>query len=135
MASLANIRAGLAANLSTIDGWQISAYHLSSAVMPSLQVMGPEELSYDLAFGRGLDQWTMSIMAFAGLTTDVGAQKVLDTLLDTGSVKTALQTDKTLGGAARDLRVTDMQDYRAYVLGTTQVLGCKWNVAVWAAGT
>ena len=134
MASLANIRAAVALNLATIPGWQISAYQLSNATLPSLQVMGLDDIQYDRAMGRGVDDWSISIMAFAGITTDIGAQKLLDGLIDDDVVKTAVESDKTLGGAAFDVHVTECSGYRAYVLGTNQVIGCEWKVRVMAAG-
>lgn len=134
MGSLADIREGLATNLSVIPGWQVSAYQLSNPLLPSLQVMGLDEIQYDRAMGRGLDDWMVSLMAFAGITTDIGSQKLLDSLIETSAVKDAVESDKTLGGVAADVRVTECAGYRAYVLGTNQVIGCEWKVRVLVAG-
>jgi hypothetical protein len=63
--TLTQIREGIAANLAVLDGCQVSAYMLSNPTPPAVHVY-PAEVDYDLAMGRGLDQWTFTVQAFVG---------------------------------------------------------------------
>jgi len=134
MVDLAAIREGLAANLRRIDGVQVSAYMLANPTPPTIQVMGPDEVTYDVTFGRGSDSWQMVVQAFVALVTDIGAQARLDEMLHpTGplSIKEAIEFDTTLGGACNDLRVTRSSGYQQYNLeGRGAVLGAEFTVQV-----
>lgn len=132
--TLAELRAGLAANLDTIPSTQVSAYMLSAPTPPSIYVY-PQQVDYDGTMQRGMDAWTFTVQAFVGLTSDIGAQKKLDLMLaptGTNSVKASVEADRTLGGKASDLRVTEATGYRVYTLEGARgpVLGCEWTVDV-----
>ena len=138
MASLAQIRQGLAANLAVLDGIQVSAYVLGNPTLPTVWVRPAtaEGIEYHRAFANGLENWTFTVQAFfASGISDIGAQQKLDELLaSTGatSVKAALETDKTLGGLVKDLIVQTCTGYLEYGRpdGTT-ALGCDWTVVVY----
>lgn len=132
------LREGIAANLGDIAGLQESAYVLASTTFPAAQV-SPDEIDYDKTFQRGLDAYRFRVMVLVGSVSDIGAQKRLDGFLDpegATSVKEAVESDKTLGGAAEDLRVTKCSGYRMYERdkGSPPALGAEWTVEVWAAG-
>jgi len=139
-ATLAQIREGLAANLSAIPNVQVSAYMLSSPTPPTLWVF-PEETDFDLTMQRGLDCYHLTIQAYIGAVADEGSQVLLDTLLDPASatsVKAAVEADRTLGGAVESLRVTKQTGYRLYQVpnmghatSMAQILGCEWTVEVY----
>jgi hypothetical protein len=136
MATIAEIRAGLAANLTTIDGFQVEAtgaYMLGAPTPPSIEAF-PEESEYDLTMQRGTDGRNWTVRAFVGLATDIAAQKKLDLLLAPSgpmSVKAAVEADRTLGGVIDDLRVTRDTGYRLYQpTPQIQVLGCEWTVEI-----
>jgi hypothetical protein len=139
-ATLTAIRSGLKANLdplTAVEGMQISAYLLSSPTPPAIQIY-PAETEYDLAMGRGLDRWTLTVQAFFALTSDVGSQVSLDALLAPAgplSVKQAVESDSTLGGLVDDLSVVSCTGYRVYVRDSGgPVLGAEWEVQVLASG-
>lgn len=136
MATLAQIREGLRANLASISDVQVSAYLLSQPTPPCIEI-APASVEYDLAMQRGADRWTIVVRAATGLTTDRGAQVNLDELLaPTGarSVKTAIEADSTLGGVVDDLRVTTMRAYRAIPRESGgPLLGAEWDVTVIAS--
>ncbi len=133
-ATLAQIRAGLAAALDTIPGCQASAYMLDNPSPPTLQVMGPDAVEYDQAMARGRDNWTIVVQAFAGTPSERTAQELLDAWLSpTGaqSVKTALESDETLGGIIIGLQVARASGYRIYNLpNRAETLGCEFFVDV-----
>jgi len=136
--TLAELRAGLATNLATIADTQISAYMLAQPTPPTIQIL-PEEIDYDGAMQRGMDTWRITVQAFVGLVSDIGAQKRLDLMLaPTGStsVKAAVESDTTLGGKCDDLRVTQATGYKIYSLQgqAAAVLGAEWTVEIVAVG-
>lgn len=141
-ATLEQIRVALAANLTTLSGApanvQVSAYMLGNPQPPTLQVMGPDTIQYDQAMRRGLDYWTLIVQGFVGAIADIGAQVNLDQWLAPSgslSVKTAIESDRTLGGHVQDLTVTDSTGYKVFQLdSTSQVLGAEWTVLVLNTG-
>jgi hypothetical protein len=137
VASLTAIREGLAANLAGIEGLNESAYLHANPTPPAAEVQ-PSEIVYDGAFSRGMDTWQLVVRVFVGVTSDRGAQARLDRMLEsTGddSVKAALESDCSLGGACDDLRVTGCSGYRIFSRdGMPPVLGAEWQVQVIATG-
>lgn len=139
MADLADIRAAIAAALQTVEGiGQASAYMLSSPSPPCAHVF-PAEVDYDEAMQGGHVALVLTVQAFASLSSDIGAQKILDPwILTTGGsglVKEALEADQTLGGKAYATAVESCSGYQVYVQGDGRAfLGCEWRVVVQAAG-
>lgn len=133
--SLASVRAGLAANIkAAIRDAQCNGYLLASPTAPGFEVE-PSEVQYDLAMGRGVDEWTLIVRGFVGDASDIGAQKQLDAWLASSgavSVKAAIESDRTLGGAASTLRVTQAAGYRKYGAPGSNItyLGAEWTVVV-----
>jgi hypothetical protein len=142
-ATLTTIRQGLAANLSTLTGIQVSAYMLAQPTPPTIHLY-PAQVTYDLAAARGLDQWDFTVQAFVGDTADQGAQVALDAFIAPSgaqSVKRALEvpdggSPRTyLGGIAGDVSALTCSGYRIYTRpGSPSVLGAEWTVRVLAAG-
>lgn len=140
MATLFDIRAALAANLSTLRGVQVSAYVLGNPTPPCLWVRPDPSagIEYHGAMRNGLEFWHMLVQAQVGLLSDIGAQQKLDEMLATSgatSVKAALESDRTLGGVAADLKVDRCSGYQEFGRqdGST-VLGCDWSVTVYMNG-
>jgi hypothetical protein len=137
MATLADIRAGLAQALSAIPGVQANAYATSAPTPPCFFVQ-PDDITYDTALRRGYDTWRMRVTGLAALTFSEGGQMVLDQWLATAganSVKAALETDVTLGGVAETLTVQSVTGYRTYQREAGGVaLGAEWTVLVYARG-
>jgi hypothetical protein len=49
-----------------------------------------------------------------------------------GSIKTAIEVDKTLGGACQSLRVTELSAYGSTSIGDTIYLTADFSVIVYA---
>lgn len=139
MATLAQIREGIRANLAanlSLGAYtdpQISGYALSPGTLPSIQVLGPAGIEYDKAMGRGHDDYEITVQAIVALTTDRGAQELLDRMLDpsgAASVKTAIEADRTLGGVVDHTWVVSATGYRQYSTTQGEALGCEFTVAV-----
>lgn len=135
-----DIREGLRANIEAgVTDFQVSAYMLANPTPPTIHLF-PEEVMYDEAMRRGLDEIRITVQAFVGLVSDQGAQVRLDELLapaGAGSLKAAVEADPTLGGTVDDLRVVGATGYKVYSVGgqVSTVLGCEWTVHVIAIGT
>lgn len=132
--TVSDIRAGLAANLATITNTQVTAYILANPMPPAIMV-APGETQYDQAFNRGHDLWTFTVQVLVGAAADQGAQATLDAYLapsGSGSIKTAIESDQTLGGKVLNLQVTQCSGYRLYG-DNPPVLGAEWTVQIRAA--
>jgi hypothetical protein len=143
MADYVALCEALASNLATIDGLQESAYLLSNPTPPAAEVQ-VGETEYDKAMHRGLDTVMLTVRVFVAFASDIGAQKRLRAMLatdGTASVKAAIESDRTLGGQAEDLRVTKCTGERGFLReigggtsgrGSTQgaLLGAEWTVEV-----
>jgi len=137
-ATLAQIREGLRSQLATAFAatCQVTGYRKDSPRVPSIQVYGPDNVEYDVAMNRGLDRWTIVVMAFSGSIEERAAQEVLDGWLapsGSGSIKAAVESDITLGGKVASARVARSSGYREYDLPHAgRVLGAEFFVDVYA---
>lgn len=130
---MADIRAGIAANLETLGpGIQVYPYRHPSPTPPTVQVTGLDEMEPS-SMGGGSYTLTFIVQAFAGLATEEGAQRRLDDFLyPTGasSIWAALESDRTLGGAAHSSAVIRNDGTQLLTVGNTQLLGSSWFVQV-----
>jgi hypothetical protein len=132
---LDQIREGIKTALSTIEGVQVSAQFLSNPTPPAIHVFPPSG-QYHRAMGNGHTDWNLTVQAFAAMTSDIGAQKLLDKFIaDAGpySVRQAIEADGTLGGVADDTIVQGFENYGVRVRPDgTLVLAVDFNVLVLA---
>lgn len=135
--SIAAIRQGLATNLQTIPEVQVSAY-IIEPTPPTIWVAGIS-IAPDQAMGSRLsgfsytDEYTATIQAMANTSDWIGAQDLLDQLLAGSgvySVKTALESDKTLGGACDSLWVNATTAPALSTFLTTSLLLAEWTVTI-----
>lgn len=131
--SLATIRAGLAANLATISGLRVSA-EIPDNPSPPIAVIMLQNVNYDLAMHKGATTYNFQVVVLVGRVAEREAQRRLDEYISPGSasVKSAIESDRTLGGSAFDVRVTDMSDISNVVLEQTY-LSATFNVQVLAS--
>lgn len=135
--TLTQIREALAANLAALPGIQVSAYMLANPTPPAIHLY-PAGVEYDYSFRRGYDTWTLTVQAFVGLSSDIGAQQKLDSYLAPSgqlSLKQIAETDRTLGGIVESVRVVAASGYHTYIReGGGSVLGAEWQVEIFASG-
>lgn len=134
MTSVTAIRVGLAANLATITGLRTSATTPDSP-NPPIAIVSVESISFDTAMGRGMDTYTFTVLCIVGRVDERSAQNKLDAYCNpTGaqSVKTAIESNRTLAGACFDLRVTDLRNYGDLVIADSTYLAAEFRVAVFA---
>jgi len=85
--------------------------------------------------GRGLDTYEFTVLVIVGRVDERSAQNTLDAYCAaTGatSIKTAIERDKTLAGAAQSLRVTEMRNYSALQISENTYLAAEFAVTVYA---
>ena len=124
------VRAGLAANASAVPGLNVYGYCPDSITEPCFYP-GESEIDFDQTFG-GLDRGLVSCYVLTSKADDESGQRALDAYLGRGplSLKTALQADRTAGGACLDLHVRRVEGYRWYSVGTDDYYGAKLTVFV-----
>lgn len=95
----------------------------------------PGSIQFDTSFGRGLDEYEFTVMVIVGKVDDRSSQARLDAFCDPSgaiSIKQAVEADRTLGGAAQTLQVTQMRNYQQLSAGDTTYLAAEFVVRVYA---
>jgi len=128
------LRAGLAANLATITGLRANAV-LPDAPIPPQAVVFPTSISFDRTFKRGLDEYAFTVTLIGSRADARNGQAIMDGYCaptGAGSIKTAIESDKTLGGACQTLQVTELSAYGSTSIGDTIYLTADFSVIVYA---
>jgi hypothetical protein len=134
MASITDLRAGLATRLATISGLRTTT-ETPDTISPPIAIINVSNVNYDRAFQRGLDEYNFVITVIVGRVGERSAQRLLDSYVSPvapSSVKLAIELDRTLGGKCDSLRVTDMRNYGSLVIGEITYLAAEFNVVVYA---
>ena len=134
MASISDLRAGLATQLGTISGLRTTT-ETPDTISPPIAIVNVANVNYDRTFQRGLDEYNFVITVIVGRVGERSAQRLLDSYVSTtgtSSVKLAIELDRTLGGKCDSLRVTDMRNYGSIVIGEITYLAAEFNVVVFA---
>lgn len=130
MATLRQMRVGLADALDTIGGMQASPYVLASPTLPAADVQ-PTSIQYHLAMGNGLEIHAFQVSVYVAAGLDEASQEKLDEFVDSGVVKAALEADKSLGGLVSDIQVTQMSDYVRVVVEGKETFSARWEVLIY----
>ena len=134
MASISLLRTRLAANAATITGLRTAAT-IPDNPNPPLAVVIPSSLSFDQAFQRGMNEYTFNVLLLVGKVSERSGQNTLDAYCSStgsNSMKLALESDKTLGGNAYDVRVTEIRNYGDIVVGDVNYLSAEFIVLCYA---
>lgn len=131
--SITDIRDGIATNLATISGLRTSA-ELPDQPNPPIAVVQLNNVTYDQAFQGGLVLYNFTITVIVGKVAERLAQQRLNAYASTGAggVKTALESDRTLGGSAFDVKLQEMTNIGAITLGEQQYLAAEFAAIVYA---
>jgi hypothetical protein len=132
MTTITEIRTGLANNLANISGLRVSPT-VPDNPNPPIAIVMPESISFDTSFARGVDTYQFRVMLIVGRVDERTAQNRLDGYCNPSgalSVKAAIEKDKTLGGKVFDLRVQEMRNYQATLIGDITYLTADFVVQV-----
>jgi len=126
------VREGLKANLQAIQGMRVYDLIPSPAVAPAA-IVGQLDFTFDLNNARGLDQANLDVVVLVQRFTERTGQNELDKYLAGSgdySIKAAIESDRTLGGACDTLRVTSAEA-GTYVSGDIEFLSYRYRLTVW----
>lgn len=134
MASIADLRAGLVSNLQTVNNLRVIAT-LPDNVNPPAALISLEKIAYNRAFQKGMSEYTFKVSVIVGRVAERVAQQNLDVYVGQGkgSIKTAIESDKTLGGVAFDVYVAELSAYGSVSLGGIDYLSAEFSVQVFAS--
>jgi hypothetical protein len=129
--SISLIRQGIATNLATISGLRTSA-EVPDLPNPPIAIVALNNVTYDRAYAKGMSSYTFTITVIVGRAAEREAQRRLDAYISTGasSVKSAVESDKTLGGNAYDCRVVSMDSVGSLSISDTTYLAADFTVTV-----
>lgn len=134
MASLTDLRTGLATNLATITGLRTAAT-IPDNPNPPIAIISPNSITYDSVYGRGMQEYQFIVTVLVGLVSERSSQNKIDAYCSStgsSSIKLAVESDKTLNGKAFDVRVTDMRAYASVTVGDVKYLAAEFNVLCYA---
>jgi hypothetical protein len=136
--SIALIREGIGANLRTLTGLRVSET-IPDSFSPPIAVIALQSVQYNGAFNtptsQGLTTYNFVVSVIVGKVAERVAQSRLDSYVSTGtsSVKKAIESDRTLDGAAFDCVVSEMTNIGAVLLsGDVSYLAADFSVVVYA---
>ena len=132
--TVTGMRTALAENLGTISGIRTYA-DIPDNPMMTAAVVQLQSVSYDQAFQRGLTEYNFVVTVIFGRVATSQAQRSMDQLIDDGggrSIKTAIESDKTLDGNAFDTRVGEMTNITSVTIGDITYLSADFAVIVYA---
>lgn len=132
---ISDIRNGIKANLSDIDG--LRCYdQVPDVIAPPCVVVGQLDFTFDLDNARGLDQANLDVFVIVQRFSERTGQSKLDKFLagsGNESIKAALESDKTLDGACDTLRVTSAES-GTYTTGDIDYLSYRYRVTIYGQG-
>jgi hypothetical protein len=134
VSTFSDIRAGLAANIGAISGLRTYSF-IPDVINPPVAIAGPASVEYDAAFNRGHDNLLWDVIVIVSRDSERAAQDALDTYCDATAatgIKTAVESDPTLGGTVINARVTDMTSYQSLAVGETQYLAATFRISILA---
>lgn len=127
-----NVRDGLKTRLQTITGLRV--YDLiPDNVTPPAAVVGQLDFTFDINNARGLDQANCDVLVIVQRLSERVAQDKLDAFLagsGAGSIKAAIEGDKTLGGAVNTLRVISAEG-GTYESAGALFLSYRYRLTIW----
>lgn len=135
MASITELREGIANNLRTITGLRVSAT-LPEDVNPPHAVVSFDRVEYHQSYKNGMASYEFSVQVIVARVDVRNAQEYLDAYVSTtgaSSVLLAIESDKTLGGKAFDTYVSEMSSYGSTNIGENTYLAADFQVQVLAS--
>lgn len=134
MANLSELRTGIATNLATISGLRTAAT-IPDNPNPPVAIITPDSIVYDSTFARGMQEYRFTVSVLVGLVAERSSQNKIDAYCSStgsGSIKLAIESDKSLGGKAFDVRVTEMRTYSFVTVGDVKYLAAEFIVLCYA---
>ena len=132
ISNINGVRDALKDNLQTITNLRV--YDLiPDVIVPPCAVVGQLDFTFDIDNQRGLDQASVDVFVIVQRISERTGQEKLDLLLagsGNASIKTALESDRTLGGLVDTLRVITAES-GTYNSGDQSFLSYRYNLTIW----
>jgi hypothetical protein len=135
MASITELRNGIAANLATISGLRTSAI-IPDNPNPPIAIVQLNRVQYHQDFKRGMTEYNFSVQVLVGKVDERSAQTNLDAYCSStgsSSIGLAIESDRTLGGKAFDCIVSEMTNYGSVLISDINYAAAEFNVRVLAS--
>jgi hypothetical protein len=129
------VREGLKENLKNISDLRIYDI-MPDVVVPPSAIIGQLDFTFDLNNSRGLDQANVDIFVIVQRFSERSGIQNLDKYLSGSgnqSIKQAIESDRTLGGACNTLRVTSAES-GTFTSGDVDFLSYRYRVTIWGQG-
>jgi hypothetical protein len=132
--AISNLRAALAKNLATISGLRV-VETLPDIVNPPMAMIGLDKIAYNKQNNRSMAEYTFKVTVVIGRVNERIAQRTLDVYVapGAGSIKYAVESDRTLGGNAFDVFVAELGAYGAVNISGIDYLSAEFSVQVFAS--
>lgn len=132
--AISNLRTGLANNLGTISGLRV-VDTLPDVVNPPMAMIGLDKVAYNKQNNRSMAEYTFKITVVVGRVSERIAQKTMDVYVapGAGSIKYALESDRTLGGYAFDVFVSETGAIGALSVNAIDYYSAEFSVQVFAS--
>ena len=131
--SISLLRAGLAKNLQTIKGLRV-VETLPDLVNPPMAMIGLTKVTYNQQNQRSMAEYTFQVTVVLGRVSERTAQREMDIFVapGEGSVKYALESDRTLGGNAFEVFVPELSAIGAVSINGIDFYSAEFSVQVFA---
>jgi hypothetical protein len=132
--TVSQIKTGLAANLATVSGLRAYAYQPDNVNTPFAWPL-LDSIQYNGAMGGGLITHKFTVSVVVGRSAERTAQSLLDGYLSYAgalSIRTALESDRTLGGVVQDLIVESANNISTLEANDATYLAIDFVVTVYA---
>lgn len=126
------VRDGLKTRLQTISGLRVFDT-IPENPQPPAAIVGQLDMNFDIDNARGLDLATVEVYLLVQRMDVRSGQDKLDTYLKgtgAGSVKAAIEADRTLGGACSTLRVLSAESGQ-YESAGIMLLSYRYRISIW----
>jgi len=133
MATVTQLKTGLASALATISGLRTYAYQ-PDQVNPPFAWPTLESIHYHDAMGAGLQTYEFKVTCVVGRSSERSAQNTLDAYLSYTGVRAALEADRTLGGVCDSLIVESASNIGTIDANDGLYLFVDYRVIIYAEG-
>ena len=131
--AISDLRKGLANNLKKISGLRV-VETLPDVVNPPMAMIGLVKVAYNQQNQKSMAEYTFKITVVLGRVSERTAQQALDVLVapGAGSIKAAVESDRTLGGFAYEVFIPELTAYGAITVNGIDYLSAEFSVQVFA---
>jgi len=127
------IRQGLATNLGTITGLRTAA-EIPDQASPPIAIVNLQNIDYHNAMQNGMTNFVFTVQVIVGRAAEREAQRRLDEYAEPSgarSVKSAIESDKSLNGNCQTLIVDSMPSVGSLQMNDQTYLAAEFSVQVY----